>query len=158
MMDLDKFKHPRFAQHTEYRILCAVIYTETKVLERLYPASFIEAVRKSTFKITLVHHMDVRVREQEISIIIKKHNPDSFSSDELGSIRIHFNENGIIQSIYDERGVATDLNVEDNINEEAYNAIKLNTAVTNIFTTIYYLIEARKYFNNELFKGETNEQ
>ena len=42
--------------------------------------------------------------------------------------------------------------------EEAYNAIKLNTAVTNIFTAIYYLIEARKYFNNELFKGETNEQ
>lgn len=153
-MDLEKFKHPHFAQFTEYRILWAVIYTETKVLERLYPASFIEAARKSTFKFTVVHLMDVYVREREISIIIKKHNPESFSSDELGSIRIHFNENGIIQSIYDERGVATDLNVEDNINEEAYNTIKLNTAVTNIFAAIYYLIEARKCFNNELFKEE----
>lgn len=153
-MELERFKHPRFAQHTEYRILCAAIYTETKVLERLYPASFIKASSESTFKFTLVHHMDVYVREQEISIIIKKHNPDSFSSDELGSICIHFNENGVIQSIYDERGVATDLNVEDNINEETYNAIKLSTAVTNIFTAIYYLIEARKCFNNELFKEE----
>ena len=153
-MELERFKNPRFAKQTDQRILYSVIYTETKALEKIYPASFIEAARKSTYKFTISHFMDVHATEKELRIVIKKHNPGSFSSEELGSICIYFNDNGLIQSIYDERGVATDLNIEDNINEEAYNAIKFSTAVTNIFNAIYYIIAARRYFNDELFKEE----
>lgn len=152
LVDLKKFKHPRYSV-SDRLLIEDVLRSEVKTLSIVHNGNPC-ADGQIKFQIEPGFYLEIIFSLNELYLSIRQHNPVNYSSTLLGDLKIEFNENGIIPMEFADNDSICE-HVEDNIDEVAYTVICKNSAVYNIFHEIYYIIEARHCMNEILFKGES---
>ena len=152
ILDLDKFKHPRY-NISDRLLIENVLRSEVKTLSIVHNGNPCPN-GQIKFQIEPGFYLEIIFSWNELYLSIRQHNPATYSSTLLGDLKIEFDKNGIIPMEFTDNDSICE-HVEDNIDEVAYTVICKNSAVYNIFHEIYYIIEARHCMNEILFKGES---